>query len=114
MMPGFSRSLYRGQARFQQVYDCLFAQGFGLEAIRPQWILGHRLFEVNVFVAPNPAVHQGGQLCAIHCPSAGRQPVGSPADSISRISASPSGVQGGAGPGPTRAQSHSPSRPAGR
>ena len=47
--------MYWGQALFHQIYQWLFSRGFGLVAIRPQWILGYNVFEVNAFFARNPA-----------------------------------------------------------
>jgi FkbM family methyltransferase len=46
--------MYSGQALFQELYDWLRAQGFGMLAIRPQWIMDYNIFEVNGFFARDP------------------------------------------------------------
>jgi FkbM family methyltransferase len=47
--------MYLGQATFPTLYAWMLERGFGLVALRPSWIHGHNLFEVDAYFSRNPA-----------------------------------------------------------
>jgi FkbM family methyltransferase len=54
-LEGQFEEIYQQQPLFPEIYDWLRSRGFGMLAIRPQWIMDYNIFEVNGFFARNPA-----------------------------------------------------------